>query len=881
MDGEPVTSGVGGGGGAWPRMWEVFHGAVEREGESRAAYMAAECGADGALRTRVERLLAAHRRAGAGGLLEPAARPSAFAFGGADGQPPGEGEGPPTRIGNYVIRERIGEGGFAEVFLATQTEPVRRDVAVKLLRSGVGAGRVIERFDAERQTLAVLHHPNIATIFDAGVAENGRPYFVMEHIAGRPVTRYSDDQALGIDRRLALFERLCAAVQHAHHKGIIHRDLKPSNVLVTEVDGAPTVKVIDFGIARAIDPAERATGRGEAETIAGTPGYMSPEQAETGDVDTRTDVFSLGVMLYELLTGAPPFDAPAAVSATLERARVTRLKDPTPPSDRVRGGTPDAARRRGLAPPALARRLRGDLDAIVLKSLERDRARRYGSPAELAADIARHLAHEPVWAVPATRAYRAAKFVRRHRAGVAMAGVLLILGAAGVGLLIDTARTEKRLRADAVKAQAGAERDARIAQAVNEFLTADIIGAGDPRRAATPDLLLRDAIDAAEAKVGERFKDEPVVEAAVRQVLGDTFRSMGKFDKAATNLERAVALFNEHLGEENLRSLEASNHLAIVYTRLGRAAEAEPLYQRGIVIHTKLLGPDDRRTIHSMVNLGTLYATMGRHADAEKSLREGLDAARRALGPDDPDTLLIVQHLAKAYMALRRHADAEPLLRAAWEHEKTSRGDDHPYTVAAMGNLATALLELGRLDEAEPLHRAALEACIRRQGDAHVETAMARVQLAQFYVRSKRYADAEPLFLAGLERIHAALGDGHLTICQVHALLGEMYDQWSRPADAEPHHARAADGGRRVLPETAWQRGMHLLNHGRCLSVLGRHADAEERLLEGRRILEATLGPRHRHTREALRCLGVAYDGLSRPEEAEKYRALLAEAQKP
>ncbi len=881
MDTGALTSGGRRSGGDWPRMWEVFHGAAELEGGPREAYLAAQCGGDSGLRTRVERLLAAHQRAGADGFLEPDRRTTSFMFGrGAAQIAP---ESPPARIGHYLIRERIGEGGFAEVFLATQTEPVRRDVAVKLLRPGLAGGRVLARFDAERQTLAVLQHPNIATIFDAGIAEHGRPYFVMEHIAGRPITRYCDEHMLGIERRLDLFERVCAAVQHAHHKGIIHRDLKPSNVLVTEVDGSPAVKVIDFGIARAIDQTEPTAGSSEAETVAGTPGYMSPEQAETGDVDTRTDVFSLGVMLYELLTGAPPFDlsGPAALSATLERARITRLKDAPAPTARVLAGGSDAARRRGLEPRALARRLRGDLDAIVLKSLERDRARRYGSPAELAADLARHLGHQPVWAAQGGRAYRAAKFVRRRRTAVAMTSVLIVIAGAGVLQLADTARTERRLRAAAVQAQTAAERDAKIAKAVNEFLTADIIGAGDPRRAATPEILLRDAIDAAEAKVGERFKDEPVVEAAVRQVLGDTYRSMAEFEKAVPNLERAVALFNEHLGEEDLRSLNASNDLAIAYTRVGRPADAEPILRRVIELHTKLVGPEDRRTLHSLANLGTLCSSAGRFQEAERILLDVLGTMRRVLGESDPDTMLAVQHLGSLYLHTGRAAEAEPLLRAAYEHELRIRGSDHPYTLTALGALASVLEALGRLDEALPLHQAGIEALVRRVGEGHVETAVARANLATTYARLKRFDEAEPLMLSAIATIQAGFGEQHPTSLGALNSVGNMYTYWERYDQAEPYHTAAADGARDRLERTNWLRGMYLLNHAKVLNRLERFDESLPRLLEANQILETTLGPKHPHTVDSLRALTYLHRLSGRPEEAAAWRARLFEAQKP
>ncbi|MFM9997259.1 MAG: tetratricopeptide repeat protein [Phycisphaerales bacterium] len=871
MDGEPVTSGVGGGGGAWPRMWEVFHGAVEREGESRAAYVAAECGADGGLRARVERLLAAHRRAGTGGLLEPAARPSAFAFGGADGQPPGEGGGGPTRIGNYVIRERIGEGGFAEVFLATQTEPVRRDVAVKLLRSGVGAGRVIERFDAERQTLAVLHHPNIATIFDAGVTENGRPYFVMEHIAGRPITRYCDERRLDLRARLGLFMDVCRAVQHAHHKGVIHRDLKPSNVMVTEVDGKPVVKVIDFGIARAID---RAAGPGDAETLAGTPGYMSPEQAETGDVDTRTDVFSLGVMLYELLTGAPPFDTPgpAAVSATLEHARITRLKDAPPPSARALTTPPDAARRRRLEPRALARRLRGDLDAIALRSLARDRALRYASPAELAADLDRWARHRPVSAGPSSWRYRAGKFARRHRVGVGVALAAVAVVVAGVAQLAVTARTEQRLRSEAVGAKDLALRDARLSEQAALFLRQEILAAAAARPGTAAALL--EVIESAEARIGERYKDDPLAEAGVRRTLGDVYAMLKRNDRALSNAHRAVELLTRHLGEDDRHTFQAINNLGIAYRQAGRPADAVPLHERSLEFWRRVNGPEARETLAQAVNLGGLLSDLGRFSEAEPVLREALATAERVYGAGDGLPTLAGFFHAAALQGLERWEEAEVRFRAVYEQQRPL-GEDHVRTIATRARLAAVLSESGRAAEAEPMFRGVIESNVRRVGPDHLDTLSVQAGLARCLANLGRFEEAEPLILKALERHRSELGREHARVLALLNAAGDLYLSWNRAAEAEGYLREAADGARATLAETHAARGKYLLNHGRCLLELGRFAEAEERLLEALRIIDKTFGPNHPRSAAAIEALATVCERTNRPEEAAAYRARL------
>ncbi|MEX2217264.1 MAG: serine/threonine-protein kinase [Phycisphaerales bacterium] len=883
----------------WERMWEVFHGALEAGGPERAAYVERACAGDEGLRSRVARLLESHGRAGE--FMESAAA-------GLEG-PPAEADGDgergwdlPRTLGHYELRARLGEGGFSEVYLAMQTEPVRREVAVKVLRARLGAGggldsrRVLERFEAERQTLAVLQHPGIATIFDAGIdgggdgasgdGSGGRPYFVMERIAGTPITRYCRERGLGLGERLDLVVQVCMAVQHAHQKGVIHRDLKPSNILVMEVDGLPRAKVIDFGIATAIDRAARLGEAGvravRGTTLVGTPGYMSPEQASAGDVDTRTDVFSLGVLMYELLAGAAPFESRGALfSELLERSRAGTNGDPPVPSEKA-ASAPEGPER------CWARRLRGDLDAIVMRALARERADRYGSPAELAADIERHLSHAPVAARPATRRYRARKFIRRHRlgAGLALAGSLVALGgAAQLGL---TARTEHRLRQ-------AADREARISAGVNEFLTKDILAGADPRRAPNPGITMLEVVEAAEAKAGERFKDDPVVEAAVRHTLGDTYRSLGKLDQSMANLERSVALYTGSLGEDHQRTLAAIDDLAHVYQRLGRMTDAAPMKERSLAVRRRLYGPEDKGTIHALVNLGAVYGDMGAEKQAEgvRVLSEAIELMTRVLGPDDPDTVLAGLYLGIAYQKMNKHAESEPHLRAAWEKQTVLLGEDHPYTITARGSLALALTSLGRLEEAEPLHRATLEGSIRRLGEEHVETAQARVNLGVHYVRMRRVQDAEPLMLRGLGVMRIALGERHAQTMKVRVLIGEMYDHegWGagggagagaggRPADSEPYHREAADWARENLGEKEWARGLYLMYHGSALNRIGRHAEAEPRLTEGLAILAAVAGDENRHARAALRDLAEVCEALGRGEEASIYRARLAEAEK-
>lgn len=402
----------------WSRVKELFGTALDLDVNQREAFLNDACGPDQELRYEVESLLAAHESSS--GLSE---HPWVNSF--------LEGVQLPKSIGHYRLIKKIGEGGMGQVWLAEQAEPVQRQVAVKLVRPGLFNDALLRRFLAERQSLASMDHPYIAKVFEAASTADGQPYLVMEYVAGLPITEYCDQKKLKIEERLKLYVKVCEGVQHAHQKAIIHRDLKPENILIVEVDGQPVPRIIDFGLAKAAVPRTEKTLLTYAGTWVGTPGYMSPEQAHSDgqDVDTRTDVYSLAVILYVLLTGLQPFDTKS--QPLDEVLRRLREEDPPRPSTRIaaeKQAFVSNAALRAAEPRRLMKSLRGDLDQIVMKALEKDRARRYGTPSELAADIARYLNHEPVLAASASAAYRVRKYVRRHRIGVTVATGLDLRG---------------------------------------------------------------------------------------------------------------------------------------------------------------------------------------------------------------------------------------------------------------------------------------------------------------------------------------------------------------------------------------------------------------------------------------------------------------------
>jgi len=634
--------------------------------------------------------------------------------------------------GRYTLREILGEGGMGTVYRAEQSQPVKRPVALKLIKTGMDSRTVLARFDAERQALALMDHPNIARVYDGGVTEANQPFFVMELVRGVPITDYCDQHRLPVQARLELFVAVCQAVQHAHQKGIIHRDIKPSNVMVTEVDGRPTPKVIDFGVAKATEFSLTDQNLSETGAIVGTPTYMSPEQADpsTQDIDTRTDVYALGVILYELLAGAPPLDASQLKrGALLEMLRMVREVDPPKPSTKVSTSEalPSIAANRGTDPVQLRRALRGDLDWIVMKALEKDRTRRYETANGLGTDILRHLASEPVLAAPPSRSYRLRKFVRKHRVGVIAASLVLLLLLAGVtgttwGLFEArrSARAERVAKLEAQERKALAEANERKAlaaaeeekkaketvEAVLDFVENNILTAARPKDqfgGLGNDVKLADAVQAALSSIGNEFPDKPLIEARLRLGIGACFLNLGKPEIAVKELEAARTLYRRERGPDHHDTLRSMQGLALGYLFLGRRTEALKFIEEVLTgIKTKL-GPDHPATLRCMNDLAGAYAANGRHADAVKLNEETLALRRAKLGPDHPDTLKSMHNLAANYEALGRSADAVKLNEETLALRKSKLGPDHPDTLESMNDLASGYLAGGRTREALPL----------------------------------------------------------------------------------------------------------------------------------------------------------------------------------
>ena len=639
------------------------------------------------------------------------------------------GEHPGQVIGRYELVQKLGEGGFGTVWKAEQAEPVRRTVALKVLKPGMDTREVVSRFEAERQALALMNHPNIARVLDGGATEAGRPYFVMELVDGVPITEYCDRTLMGLRRRLEMFAQVCRAVQHAHTKGVVHRDIKPTNVLVAEEEGeggrtVAVSKVIDFGIAKATsgELSKRTLITRQMQTI-GTPEYMAPEQAGLldGDIDTRADVYSLGVLLYELLTGTLPFDFESALALGYEEVlRTIREKEPAKPSTRISelsGPSSGIAERRLLKPRQLSTLLRGDLDWIVLKALEKNRNRRYGTASELANDVERHLANEPVLASPPSRTYRLSKLVRRHRSAFVAGGVLLLVLLGGVvgttSGLVQAKRANASLDAALSTARSETERAERELERANEIkrLVSEMLASVDPEVARTADItLLKEILDRTAERLTESGIRDALVAAELHLVVGEAYASLGLYDDAQGHLPRALELRSSELGEDDPRSLEAEAALAGLLFHLGRLSEAEELFEHVLEVLRRDRGETHHEALHAQSQLARLHRRLGRYAESERLLEgvltatEGVAGVSVAAARDEAR-----EQLGALYHEQGRYAEAEPIYRRALEERRSRLGEDHPETPRAMNALANLLTLLNRHAEAEELFLEALE----------------------------------------------------------------------------------------------------------------------------------------------------------------------------
>ncbi|MET0555296.1 MAG: tetratricopeptide repeat protein [Vicinamibacteria bacterium] len=679
--------------------------------------------------------------------------------------PLGPGENPEpepaaVRIGPYKLVEKLGEGGMGTVWVAEQTRPVRRRVALKVIKAGMLSQEVLQRFEAERQALALMRHRNIATVLDAGTSETGLPYFVMELVEGVPLTQYCDDRRSSIADRLRLFVPVCHAIQHAHQKGVLHRDIKPANLLVAIEEGEPVPKVIDFGVAKALH--ERLIDRPmhtELGQVVGTLEYMSPEQADiTWDIDTRSDVYALGVLLYELLAGSPPLEPDLLRNAASfsETLRLIREVEPEKPSLRLAKSVDTLAglsAKRSSDPGRLTREVRGELDWIVMRALEKDRARRYETANALARDVEHYLRHEPVEAGPPSRRYRLGKLVRRHR-------VEVVTAAAGVALLVAAVAVSTWQAVRATRAE-------KEAAAVSAFLQDDLLGQADlanqPAEGAgrDGDVTVRTLLDRAARTVEGKFRGQPLTEAAIRLTIGKAYWALGRYAEAQAQLERSVALRAAALGADDPVTLTSRSSLAYLYGAQGRYDLAEPLGEAVVKAQTARLGAGHRDTLTSTNNLAQMYRAQKKYAQAEPLYLAVVRADTETLGADHAETLRAKTNLAALYRNQARYDLAEPLYAEVVRVDTATLGADHPDTLVARNGLAVVYTGQGRYGESEALLQEVAATRTATLGLDHPDTLTTRSYLALNYQARQRCDLAGPLFRAVAEASTRRLGPAH------------------------------------------------------------------------------------------------------------------------
>jgi serine/threonine protein kinase/tetratricopeptide (TPR) repeat protein len=827
------------------RVKDLFVAAVElADSQARQALLDRECDGDPHLRRRLEVLLQAHDHPEAvlerplADAREPGA-PAVAADAHLTVEHPAPSEARGTIVaGRYKLLECIGEGGMGTVWMAEQREPVKRLVAVKLIKPGMDSRAVLARFEAERQALALMDHPNIAKVLDGGTTAAGRPYFVMELVKGVPVTEYCDERHLTVRARLDLFVAICSAVQHAHQKGVIHRDLKPANLLVTEHDGQPVPKVIDFGLAKALHATSVLTEKTlhtSFGAVVGTTLYMAPEQVGINalDVDTRTDIYALGVVLYELLTGSTPLEKHRLKEAMWDEVRrLIREEEPPRPSARLSSSNALAriAAHRHVEPAKLSRLVRGELDWIVMKALEKDRSRRYETATGMARDIQRYLKDEPVEACPPSAAYRLRKFLQRHRGSVAVAVTVFLLGTAAGALSMSQAiratraealalaerdakeqarQAEADQRAAAVaqrerarKAEEQARQEAAVSRAVRDFLQADLLRQADTVAQAETlrltggafqtqvnptirELLDRTAVGLAPDRIETRFPGQPRVQAEILDTVGRTYGGIGEGAAAVSHLTRAADLYRLALGPDDPTTLATLHALALAQCHVGNTADAMARLEKVRDARSARLGPDDPATLDTAAELGLVYTVSNKAADGVTLLEKVRDAAMRTVGPDAILTLKAQVYLANAYHFAGRARDALTLAEAVWNRGKKLLAPDHPYAVSGQFLLAELYREAGRTSDAIPLLRAVLD------------------------VRSAQYGLADPFTL------------------QIVARLSAAYQDAGRPEEVLPLLRRAAEAARQRNGPTDPASLMAAEGLAVALANVGRYAEAE------------------------------------------------------
>ena len=767
----------------------------------------------------------------------------------------------PEIIGDYRILGLIGEGGMGTVYKAEQLHP-QRFVALKMITPGISNEKVLRRFKRESEALGRLQHPGIAQIYEAGTADTGfgpQPYFAMEFIQGQILWEYAHGRRLTTPQRLELMVQVCEAVHHAHERGIIHRDLKPGNILV---DTNGQVKVLDFGVALLTDSDAHVTRQTDMGQLIGTLAYMSPEQAlaDSQPLDIRSDVYALGVILYELLANKMPYTIHG--KAVHEAVQAIREEEPPPLS-------------------SVHTSFRGDIDTIVTKALEKDKTRRYASAMELAGDIRRHLADEPITARPPSTAYQIRKFARRHKALVT--GTVSVFLALVIGVVASTREAVRAHKAElaAEEQRKRADQEATAARAVIDFLQNDLLAqasASNQGSKPDPELKVRTALDRAAARIEGKFGQQPELEAAIQDTIGKTYYQLGLYTEARKQLERALGLYRQTLGEENPKTLSTMSRLGRTAWLQAEYQEAGKLLTRAVEGQRRVLGTDNADTLYSMNNLANVYRAEGKDAEAEALYSQTLEIRRRVLGPEHPDTLTSTNNLANVYWSQGKYAQAETLYRQAMTTQRRVLGPEHPDALLSMGNLADTVSKQGKFAEAETLFAQVVEISRRVMGPEHPRTFDFLSDTGAMYQRQGKFAQAETNIAQALAGRRRTLGSDHPETMQGAADLALALLSQRKFVESERLAREALAFNRKKNPDD-WPRLRAESLLGASLSGQKKYRDAEPLLIDSFRGMVERKGKlgwmgasTARYLEEAREWIVQLYQAWGKPDKAAEWR---------
>lgn len=749
---------------------------------------------------------------------------------------------PPAIDGLRVIK-LLGTGGYGAVWLCEQSEPLKRLVAVKVIRSVAAGPRLRSRFEAERRVLARMDHPGVAQVFEAGESSDGSLYFIMELVEGEPIAEWCDRHSLPIEVRLGLMRQVAAAVQHAHSKAIIHLDLKSSNILVREVDGHPVVKVIDFGIARLVGDEDSIATQamvGGREAI-GTLEFIAPEQLSGAQhLDTRADVYSLGVVLHHLLTGLLPFDAQRLqASGTVEAQRIIRECDAQPPSLRVRQANSaepaearERSRARGLSPKSLERMLRGQLDLVILHCLEKSPELRYATCDALSEDIRRWVDHEPVLAKTASRSLRLRKFARRNRGVLGVAAILFVGMAVSLGVIW-------QFYSDARLQLARVERHRDFNKAMLESVAPDVAQGMDTK-------LMLMILNQAATTIESQYRDDPELAADANETVGCTYNAIGESELALLHLRRKLAALSSLYGDDDLRVLESKNDVGYALLNAGQVDEAAPLIEDVLAQRRELLGESDRATLASIHNLGYLREKQNKLKEALALYEDAALRKRAALGPDDDSTLQSANSAAVIYRTLRDFPAARAIAEEVVARRIATFGEDHSSSLLARNNYCEILRCIGPPEAVEPAFNELVVDMERVFGSDHSLTLVAKNNLAAILRETSRLAEAEALYRLVIAGFEAKMGSQHAYTLSALGNLALTLDLAHNYAAAEPIYIDV------IARKRAKSRPGHGISHSTLASImnlgrmyldLDRHQEAKPLLVEARTGFVASGGP--------------------------------------